>query len=131
MKITGLKKSLFYLMFYVPIVFSSNVTIADENQDAGFELGILKCEVVPGTRVNLLIRSTADVRCTYDNNGTIENYIGETGIALGLDISIKNDEKMAFTVIAATADTRPGSYALAGKYAGGQASAAAGGWRRG
>jgi hypothetical protein len=33
---------------------------------------------------------------------------------------------MAFTVLAASSDTNPGSYALAGRYVGGQASAAVG-----
>ncbi|MGH8245886.1 MAG: DUF992 domain-containing protein [Gammaproteobacteria bacterium] len=94
--------------------------------DAGVQIGILSCSVVPGSRINLLIRSTADVTCSYDNQGTVERYRGEAGIALGLDLSIKNDEKMAFAVIAASSDVNPGAYALAGKYVGGQASAAAG-----
>lgn len=95
-------------------------------EQAGVQIGILACEVVPGSRVNLLIRSTADVKCTYDNQGTIERYNGEAGIALGLDLSFKNDEKFGFAVIAASSDVTPGAYALAGKYVGGQASAAAG-----
>lgn len=95
-------------------------------QDAGLQIGVLTCEVVPGSRVNLLIRSTADVTCSYDNQGTIERYRGETGIALGVDLSFKSDEKMAFGVIAASSDVKPGAYALAGKYVGGQAAAAAG-----
>lgn len=99
---------------------------AQAEETAGLQLGILKCTVVPGSRVNLLIRSTADVDCTFDYGGTIERYRGETGIALGLDISIKNDEQMAFAVIAASSDVTPGSYALEGKYVGGQAAAAAG-----
>lgn len=92
----------------------------------GVQVGVLQCTVVPGSRLNLLIRSTADVTCTYDNNGTVEHYKGDTGIALGLDLSFKTNEKMAFAVIAASADTAPGAYALAGKYVGGEANAAAG-----
>ena len=99
---------------------------ASAEEKAGLQLGILKCTVVPGSRLNLLIRSTADVQCTFDNQGTIERYKGETGIALGLDLSLKDNETMAFAVIAASKDAAPGSYALAGKYIGGQASAAAG-----
>lgn len=94
--------------------------------EGGLEVGVLSCAVVAGSRVNLLIRSTADVTCTFDNQGTIEKYRGETGIALGLDLSFKSNERMGFVVIAATADARPGAYALAGKYVGGEASAAAG-----
>jgi len=100
--------------------------VAAVHAQAGLEVGVLTCSVVPGTRVNLLIRSTADVRCTYSKGGQSEEYVGETGIALGLDLSFKQDEKMAFTVIAASQDIAPGSKALAGKYVGGELSAAAG-----
>lgn len=89
---------------------------------AGIEIGILKCSVIEGSRVTLLVRSTADVVCTFNNQGTIEKYLGETGIALGLDLSFKRNEKIAFGLIAASHDVQPGSYALAGKYIGGQAA---------
>ena len=123
---TLLIKSLFIGMFSMLSLSGISAYAGEHDQEAGFEVGVLICEAIPGSRVNLLIRSTADVKCTFDNNGTIERYIGETGIALGLDISIKKNEKMAYTVLAASSDTRPGSYSLAGKYVGGQASAAAG-----
>lgn len=92
----------------------------------GVKLGVITCQVVPGSRVNLLIRSTADVKCEFDNRGTVEHYVGETGIALGLDLSFRSDEKMAFAVIAAADDVQPGAHALAGRYVGGEASATAG-----
>jgi hypothetical protein len=92
----------------------------------GVQLGVITCTVIPGSRVNLLIRSTADVECVFNNQGTNEYYIGETGIAFGLDLSFKENEKMAFTVIAASEDVQPGAHALAGRYGGGQASAAVG-----
>lgn len=94
--------------------------------EGGLEVGVLTCSVVPGSRLNLLIRSTADVKCVYAKGGQSEEYVGETGIALGLDLSFKQDEKMAFTVIAASEDVRPGAKALGGKYIGGELSAAAG-----
>ena len=92
----------------------------------GIEVGVLTCSVVPGSRVNLLIRSTADVNCVYVKGGTTEEYVGETGIALGLDLSFKSDEKIAFTVFAASEDVSPGAKALGGRYVGGELSAAAG-----
>ena len=92
----------------------------------GVKLGVIECEVVPGSRVNLLIRSTADVECTFNNQGTIEKYKGETGIALGLDLSFRNNSKIAFTVFAASDDVTPGAGSLAGKYVGGEVTAAAG-----
>ena len=103
---------------------SFNTVVAENN--AGLKLGLLKCSVVPGSRVNLRIRSTADVSCTFNNQGLLERYNGEAGIALGLDLSFKTEEHMAFAVISATSNTNPGAYALAGKYVGGQASATVG-----
>jgi len=100
--------------------------IASTQAAPGIEVGVLTCSVVPGSRMNLLIRSTADVKCVYANGGMTEEYVGETGIALGLDLSFKQNEKMAFTVIAASEDVRPGAQALGGKYIGGELSAAAG-----
>jgi len=94
--------------------------------EGGLEVGILNCTVVPGSRVNLLIRSTADVECTFERNGEVEKYKGETGIALGLDLSFRSNERMTFTVIAASENVGPGSRSLSGKYVGGQISAAAG-----
>ncbi len=95
-------------------------------EDAGVQVGVLKCTTVAGSRVNLIIRSTADVTCEYDNQGTLERYRGETGIGLGLDLSFTSDEVMHFAVVAASNDTTPGAYALAGKYVGGELNAAAG-----
>ena len=111
-------------MLVIAFALSFNSAVAEEQ--AGLELGVLKCSVVPGSRVNLLIRSTADVSCTFNNQGTLERYQGEAGIALGLDLSFKSDERMAFAVISATSNASPGSYSLAGKYVGGQAAASLG-----
>ena len=111
-------------MLVITFALSFNSAVAEEK--AGLEIGVLKCSVVPGSRVNLLIRSTADVSCTFNNQGTLERYQGEAGIALGLDLSFKSEERMAFAVISATSNANPGSYTLAGKYVGGQASAALG-----
>lgn len=108
------------------LALGAHVPAALAEEQAGIELGVITCEVVPGSRVNLLIRSTADVLCVFDNQGTKERYKGETGLALGLDLSFKSNEKLAFTVIAAASDVRPGAHALAGKYHGGRAAAAAG-----
>ena len=100
--------------------------VPQTHAQGGIELGVITCSIVPGSRVNLLIRSTADVECVFDNQGTEEHYVGETGIALGLDLSFKGNEKIAFTVIAASEDVRPGAHALAGKYVGAEVSASAG-----
>ncbi len=110
----------------IPAAIALFLSVTNAFAEEGLQVGVLDCTVVPGSRVNLLIRSTADIECTFDNNGTMEKYKGETGIGLGLDLSFKSDEKMHFGVIAASSDKSPGAYALAGKYVGGEASAAAG-----
>lgn len=99
---------------------------ATARAQAGIEAGLLTCTVVPGSRVNLLVRSTADVKCSYTKGGASEEYSGETGIALGLDLSFKHNERMVFSVFAATQNITPGTWALAGRYIGGEVSAAAG-----
>ena len=116
-------KTLSGLFCALAVLVASPVVMAD---DHGVQLGVLKCNVVPGSRVNLIIRSTADVECSFNNAGTVENYVGETGIGLGLDLSFKTDEKMHFAVFAASSDVSAGSHALAGKYVGAELSAAAG-----
>ncbi|MEM7404064.1 MAG: DUF992 domain-containing protein [Pseudomonadota bacterium] len=90
-------------------------------------LGILTCNSIPGTRVNLIIRSTTDVHCQFKNaDGKVEHYIGETGIAFGADLTFaKEQETFAFTVISASA-LEMGKHLLAGRYVGGKASASVG-----
>ncbi|MFQ5592424.1 MAG: DUF992 domain-containing protein, partial [Phycisphaerae bacterium] len=114
------------LLSLVAVTMLIGITGQSVMAEGGVKLGVITCSVVPGSRVNLLIRSTADVECEFDNRGTIERYVGETGIALGLDLSFRSDEKMAFTVIAAANDVQLGAHALTGKYAGGEATATAG-----
>ena len=114
------------LIMALSVVLLATLTTSNALAEGGIQVGVLQCSVVPGSRVNLLIRSTADVECTFEQNGEVEKYKGETGIALGLDLSFRSNERMAFTVIAASDDVGPGSRALSGKYVGGQVSAAAG-----
>lgn len=93
---------------------------------AGTKIGVLTCETVPDTGLNLLIHSTVDVKCKFDatdRSGT-EHYIGETGIGFGLDISHKTKETIVFSVFAA--DFKVGNHKLAGKYIGASASASVG-----
>ena len=116
-------KRISYLFCAAIVVVCSQPVIADSH---GLELGVLKCTVVPGSRLNLIIRSTADVVCEFNNAGTVEKYKGETGIGLGLDLSFKTDERMHFAVFAVSSDVSAGSHALAGKYVGGELNAAAG-----
>lgn len=90
-------------------------------------IGVLTCNSIPGTRVNLIIRSTTDVHCEFKHdNGRVEHYLGETGIALGADLTFsKEEESFAFAVLSAE-QIKPGEHTLAGKYVGGRASASVG-----
>jgi hypothetical protein len=95
--------------------------------DPGIKLGVLRCDQVPGSGINLLIHSTVNVRCQFASvtGGTPARYQGETGIGLGIDLNWNKTETIAFTVFGATANVA-GSHPLAGKYLGGRASASAG-----
>ena len=95
--------------------------------DPGVRIGVLVCEAIPGSGYNLIITSKVDIKCTFeDAAGNKEYYVGETGIGLGVNLSFKTKQKIAFTVISLTSDYKIGSYALAGKYIGGKASAGLG-----
>jgi hypothetical protein len=89
-------------------------------------VGVLTCDTVAGSRVNLIVRSTTDVTCEFkDSQGKSEKYKGESGIALGLDLSFQTQESFAFAVLSSS-KLSAGSHSLAGKYVGGKASATAG-----
>ena len=86
------------------------------------EAGVLACHQV-GSRINLIIHSTAKISCVFtDINNNVEQYVGETGVGLGIDLQWKKEEHMAFTVLAAIT-ANAGDHALTGKYVGGGASA--------
>lgn len=112
---------------YLPLLLGAAVVFAPlQTALAKTELGVLKCKTVPGTRHNLLIRSTADVVCQFEEKGgKVEEYKGETGIAVGLTLTFdQKEEKLYYTVISNTTSDKPG--ALAGKYVGGALSGAVG-----
>jgi len=81
-------------------------------------VGTLACTIIPGSGMNLLIHSTRDVRCKFtpSDGGKIEQYKGETGIRLGVDININKQSKTVYAVLAD--DSATGSHKLAGKYIG-------------
>ncbi|MDQ6992666.1 MAG: DUF992 domain-containing protein [Mariprofundus sp.] len=93
---------------------------------AGTKIGVLNCDSIPGSGVNLLIHSTVDLECTFnstDGSG-VEHYVGETGVGFGIDLKWDSKRHLVFSVFAA--DTKSGSNKMAGKYAGVGAAAAVG-----
>jgi len=93
---------------------------------AGAKIGVMTCQTIPHSGFTLLIHSTVDIRCRFESTdgSGMENYIGETGVALGFDLSNNIRKKLVYTVFAA--DFTKGNYKLAGKYAGVGASASVG-----
>ncbi len=91
--------------------------------EEGIKLGTLSIEQVPGSRQNLIIRSSVDIKAVFkDESAKTEEYVGEMGISLGIDISYKKDEVLKYIVLSPSSDYKMGSYALEGKYYGADAS---------
>lgn len=94
---------------------------------AGAELGTLQCSRIAGTGMNLIVTSSAQVRCVFKGSGDSRQwYVGETGVKLGLDLKFGGQENLNFAVVSATGDFVPEGAFLSGKYRGGEASAAFG-----
>ena len=95
-------------------------------EGAKAEIGILTCEYIPGSKVNLLIHSSASFNCVFEHGGKKESYDGEAGIGLGLDLQWTETSTMSYSVMATTGENTDWSVALNGTYTGGKASAAFG-----
>jgi hypothetical protein len=103
------------------------VSAAEEGDEGGVKIGSMVIKAVPGTRKNLVIKSSAQVTAVFtDVDGNKEYYIGETGIKLGVDFSFKDTQTISYGVFSLAGDYRTGSYGLAGKYFGQRASVTAG-----
>ncbi len=99
------------------------VALAPESGAADEDLGVLTCKYVSKSRVALEVRSTADIKCSIKYaGGEVERYKGESGIANGLDLSFKGNDRFAFSVISSSSVT-PGQHSLTGKYFGSKVAA--------
>ena len=95
---------------------------ATATADSG--LGQLTCDRIEGTTVNLIITSSADVRCIFKGQGESEQwYQGETGITLGVDLKWTKSETINFAVLSSTREFTPEGDFLTGSYAGAKANA--------
>lgn len=90
----------------------------------GVETGILTCKNVKGSGRTLIIHSTADIKCVFKSTDgkIVQNYKGESGIGLGVDLNWNARDTIGYTVLTAAGDISPDSYFLTGKYAGGKAN---------
>jgi len=95
-------------------------------EDAKGAVGIVTCEYIPGSKVNLLIHSSASFNCVFEHGGVKDYYNGEAGIGLGLDLQWTDQSTMAYSVMSSTGENVDWGVALNGTYTGGKASAAFG-----
>jgi len=117
-------KQLYFVLMISAVIFPQGVYAQDEKSGAKF--GVLTCEPIAGSKRNLLIRSSVDVICVYEDGDVQEHYKGESGIGLGIDLSWTSNEVIKWAVVAPSSDLRPDNFALVGKYYGAKAEASAG-----
>ena len=118
-KITTILLSLIFVLAPAALVQ------ADDNEAKG-EVGVVTCDFIPGTKSNMLLFSKASFNCVFKHDGVEDQYDGEAGIRLGLDLQWNNSSTMAYTVMASTQKGIDWSQALTGSYTGGKATAAFG-----
>ncbi len=116
-KITSILLSLIFVLTPVAMV---------QADEAKGEVGVVTCDYIAGTKVNLLIFSSASFNCVFKHGGVKDYYDGEAGIRLGLDLQWTDQSTMSYTVMASTGIDIDWSQALTGTYTGGKASAAFG-----
>jgi len=120
-----MRKSLFGLAFALIAFATMSVPAFAEHSSAGVKIGVLTCNAIPGSKVNLLIHSTTDVACTFKSTaGETEQYVGETGVGFGIDLKFDSESHLVFTVFAA--ESSGVNKLSSGKYIGVGAEAAAG-----
>jgi Protein of unknown function (DUF992) len=123
-KMNVLNKNILVSLLKV-IVLIAPIGIAQAEGAKG-EIGIITCDYIPGSKVNLLIHSSASFNCVFEHNGKKDSYNGEAGIGLGLDLQWTETSTMSYSVLASTDKNIDWSVALNGTYTGGKASAALG-----
>lgn len=96
-------------------------------KDGGFKLGVLSCTSDPSTQKNLGVHSSVQVACEFKReDGSVDKYVGESGIGLGLDLNWKREDELKYAVMAAVQDKTPGTGDLAGKFLGGKGNVSLG-----
>ncbi len=113
------------LLASLVMVFAPIAMVQAEEASKG-EAGVITCTYIEGTKVNLLIHSSASFNCVFKHGDVTDYYDGEAGIGLGLDLQWTSTSTMVYTVMASTGKDTDWSVALNGTYTGGKASAAFG-----
>lgn len=122
-----LTRSIVVMCLFSVLLLGCATTQTGSEGSEGVKTGTLTITAVTGTEHNLIIRSSVDVDAVFtDTAGKKEYYIGEMGYKLGVDLSVKTEDQLAYLVFSPSKDYKTGSYALEGKYFGQKASAALG-----
>ncbi len=112
--------------FLLSLIFVLTPVAMLQAGEAKGEVGVVTCDFIPGTKSNMLLFSKATFDCVFKHGGERDEYIGEAGIRLGLDLQWTDQSTMSYTVMASTKKDIDWSQALTGTYTGGKASAAFG-----
>jgi len=120
------KKTIFSTTLGLAMMLAAALPAFAGQSTAGTKIGVMTCNTVPHSGFTLLIHSTVDIKCRFESTdgSGVEEYVGETGVGLGIDLSSNIKKQMVYVVFAA--DFKSGSYKLAGKYVGAGASASVG-----
>lgn len=113
-----MQRSLAMMFLSAVLLLPAGNTMAAKADAPRKIVGVLSCNVVPYTGLNLLIHSVRGIRCEFTprGGGPVEYYKGETGIGFGIDVNVDMHTHIRYSVLAH--HYVPGSHQLAGKYAG-------------
>ncbi len=92
--------------------------------DSGAQVGVLTCSSAGGGS-NWVLYSETEVTCRFETPDGQESYTGTLHLA-GLDLTFDSDRQLNFAVLEVGAQVAIGDHALAGDYAGAEATAGIG-----
>lgn len=92
--------------------------------DSGAQVGVLTCSTAGGGS-NWVLYSETDVTCRFETPDGQESYTGTLHLA-GLDLTFDSDRQLNFAVLEVGTQVAVGDHALAGDYAGAEATAGIG-----
>jgi hypothetical protein len=110
---------------YITLVASAFLSAASGVQaDSGAQVGVLTCSTAGGGS-NWVLYSETDVTCRFETPDGQESYTGTLHLA-GLDLTFDSDRQLNFAVLEVGTRVAVGDHALAGDYAGAEATAGIG-----
>ncbi|MBT6273843.1 MAG: DUF992 domain-containing protein [Chromatiales bacterium] len=111
----------------VPLIMAATALAMATTTNADTQLGGMVCDRIEGSGINLLITSSAEVRCVFSGEaGSRQWYQGETGVGFGLDLKWTKAQRIHYLIISSTRQFVPEGEFLQGNFGGATAQAAAG-----